>query len=488
MSAYLAFDLGAESGRAILGTLETGYLKLEELHRFANVPVRVLGALYWDTLRLWNEILQGLAVAGRERRLELGGIGVDTWGVDFALIGSDGALVDNPRHYRDARNGGVPEKTFAVIPREEIFEQTGIQFMQINTLYQLYAMRLAGSPALASARTLLMMPDLFNYWLTGVAKSELTIASTSQFYNPQRGAWATELFDRLELPKTILPEIVRPGFRLGTLLPAIAEPAGMTSVPVYATGCHDTASAVAAAPGAGEDWCYISSGTWSLMGVELDAPVINERSLELNLTNEMGACGKTRLLKNIAGLWPLQECRRAWAAAGEQYSYEELAALAASAASFSVVLDPDSFLEPGNMPGKIAAFCQATGQKPPETPAAITRAILESLALRYREVFESLESLLGRKLARIHIVGGGSRNRLLNQFAADATGREVVAGPVEATAMGNVLIQAIGAGEVSDLGGAREIVRRSTLLETFTPQAASGWDRAYEKFRQVVKR
>jgi rhamnulokinase len=488
MSRYLAFDFGAESGRAILGTLESERLTLEELHRFQNIPVRVHSSLYWDTLRLWHEIRQALAIAGRERRVKLDGIGVDTWGVDFALLGSDGALLENPRHYRDARTNGIPDKAFKVVPREEIFAQTGIQVMQINTLYQLYAMRLAGAPALANARTLLMTPDLFNYWLTGVAKSELTIASTSQLYNSRLGGWATDLLDRLGLPKTILPEIVPPGTILGPLLPEVAEAAGLGATAVYATGCHDTASAVAAAPAEGDSWCYISSGTWSLMGVQLDEPVIDARSLALNLTNEMGAGGKTRLLKNIAGLWLLQECRRAWALAGREYSYEELAAMAASAPPFSAVIDPDAFLEPGDMPSKICTYCRSTGQQAPGSVAAIARAIFESLALRYREVLESLEALLGRRIEIIHIVGGGSRNRLLNQFAADATGRNVVAGPSEATAMGNVLIQAIGAGELPGLAEAREIVRRSSALETFTPHTAAEWDRAYEMFRKIATR
>ncbi len=350
MSRYLAFDLGAESGRAILGTLASQRLTLEELHRFPNAPVRVFSALYWDTLRLWHEIQQGLAVAGRERRIELAGIGVDTWGVDFALLGSDGALIENPRHYRDGRTNGTLEAAFQAVSREEVFAHTGIQLMRINTLYQLYAMRLAGSRALACARTLLMTPDLFNYWLSGVAKSELTIASTSQCFNPRLGRWATELFDRLYLPKTILPEIVPPGTRLGRLLPEVAEASGLGATPVYATGCHDTASAVAAVPADGDSWCYISSGTWSLMGVELDAPVIDSRALALDVTNEMGAGGKTRLLKNIAGLWLLQECRRAWALDGQKYSYEELAAMVAGAAPFSAVVDVDAFLEPGDMP------------------------------------------------------------------------------------------------------------------------------------------
>jgi rhamnulokinase len=488
MSRYLAFDLGAESGRAILGTLEGERVTLEDLHRFANTPVRVRGSLYWDTLRLWHEVQQGLAIAGRDRQLALDGIGVDTWGVDFALLGLEGNLIENSRHYRDARTNGIMEAVFKIIPREEIFALTGIQFMRINTLYQLYSMRLAASRALACSRTLLMTPDLLNYWLTGVAKSELTIASTSQFYNPRLGRWAVELFDRLYLPKVILPEVVPPGTRLGPLLREVAEASGLGAVPVYATGCHDTASAVAAVPASGNDWCYISSGTWSLMGVEADVPVIDDRSLALNLTNEMGAGGKTRLLKNIVGLWPLQECRRAWALAGKEYTYEELNRQAANARPFSAVLDPDAFLEPGDMPAKIREYCGANGQNAPDSVGSMTRTILESLALRYRDVLASLEGLLCRKLETIHIVGGGSRNRLLNQFVADATNRTVIAGPAEATALGNVLIQAIGAGEVSGLQEAREMVRRSVELETFTPERTGEWDRAYERFLSLVRR
>jgi len=332
-----------------------------------------------------------------------------------------------------------------------------------------------------------MTPDLFNYWLTGVAKSEATITSTSQCYDPCAGGWATELFDRLGLPKTILPEIVCAGTRLGSLLPEVAEAAGLGATSVFATGCHDTASAVAAVPAAGERWCYISSGTWSLMGVELDTPVIDERSLALNLTNEMGAGGKTRLLKNIAGLWLLQECRRAWALRGCEYSYETLATMAASAPPFAAIIDPDAFLEPGDMPEKICSYCKLKGQRPPDSPPSVARSIFESLALRYRQVLESLETLLGRKLEIIHIVGGGSRNRLLNQFVADATDRTVIAGPSEATAMGNILIQAIGAGELSGLADVRKIVRNSAGLETFTPGGTPEWNHAYEKFRELTR-
>ncbi len=472
MAHYLAFDLGAESGRAMLGTLDGGRLAIEELHRFANTPVRVFDALYWDTLRLWQEIQRGLAIAGRERKLQLDGIGIDTWGVDFALLGADGALADNPRHYRDARTNGVMERAFDIVPRAEVFAQTGIQFMQINSLYQFYALKLAGSPALDAAHTLLFMPDLLNYWLTGVARAELTIASTSQFYDPRRKMWARNLLERLGLPTHILPEIVAPGTRLGPLLDSVAEAAGLGAVPVYATGCHDTASAVAAVPAEGANWCYISSGTWSLMGAELDAPVIDERVLAENLTNEIGAAGKVRFLKNIAGLWLLQECRRAWALEGVEYAYEELVWLAGEAGPARALVDVDAFVEPGDMPRKIAEHCRSRGQPAPLTPGEFTRTILESLAERYREVLESLEALAGRRFEVIHIVGGGSRNALLNQLAADATGRTVIAGPSEATAIGNVLIQAIGAGDLSGLAEARGAVRRSFGVEVYRPTRA----------------
>lgn len=482
MRHYLAFDLGAESGRAMLGTVGDETLALEELHRFPNIPVRLPTGLYWDTLRLFHEILQGLAAACRGRNLKLAGVGVDTWGVDFALLGEDGALVDNPRHYRDARNNGMLERTFAVVPREEVFAQTGIQFMQLNTLYQLHAMKLANSPALRVARTFLMMPDLFNYWLTGVARCELTDASTTQFYNPVKKRWAHELLERLGLPTAILPEIVMPGTLLGPLLSHVADETGAGAALVYATCCHDTASAVAAVPAEGDGWCYISSGTWSLMGVELAEPLINRRSLELNFTNEIGAAGAIRFLKNIAGMWLLQECRRAWALEGREYSYEELAQLAAAAPPFSAVIDPDAFLEPGRLPEKIADFCRRTGQQPPEPPGPMCRTILESLALRYRQVLESLESLLGRRIERIHIVGGGSRNRVLNQFVADATGRLVIAGPSEATAAGNVVVQAIGAGDLRDVPEARALIRRSFPVECFEPRPQAAWDAAYARF------
>ena len=486
MQHYLAFDLGAESGRAMLGTISANGVAVEELHRFPNVPVRVFSSLYWDTLRLWHEIQHAIGVAARERRLALNGVGIDTWGVDFALLGADGALVDNPRHYRDPRTNGMMEKLFEAVPRAGVFAATGVQFMQLNTLYQIYAMKLAGAPALDAARTLLFMPDLFNYWMTGAARCERTIASTSQFYDPGSGGWATGLLDRLGIPSRILPEIVEPGTLLGPLLGSL-WPGPEPAPPVYATACHDTASAVAAVPAQGGDWCYISSGTWSLMGAELDRPVINETSLAMNLTNEVGVAGRIRLLKNIAGLWLVQECRRAWSLEGKTYTYEELARAAATAPPFTAVINPDAFLEPGDLPRRIAEHCHAHGQRAPETPGEFSRTILESLSLRYRQVLESMEALLGRRFGVIHIVGGGSRNAVLNQFVADATGRTVVAGPAEATAIGNVVVQAMGSGALAGLDEARALIRRSFPLETFEPKPEADWESAYARYRTIVR-
>jgi rhamnulokinase len=477
---FLAFDLGAESGRAMLGTLSEGLLSLEDLHRFANTPVRVPGALYWDTLRLWHDIQQGIRIATRDRKLPIDGIGVDTWGVDYGLLGSDGLLVDMPRHYRDARTNGMMEKLFGVVPRSEVFGYTGIQFMQLNTLFQLYSMKVLESPALETATMLLNMPDLLNYWLTGVARSETTIASTTQFFDPRTMTWSTEMLDRLGLPSNILGPLVTPGTLLGKTLEA-------PHIPVYASAGHDTAAAVAAVPSAGgDDWCYVSSGTWSLMGLELDAPVINEQSLAANFTNEVGVAGKIRLLKNIAGLWLLQECRRQWILDGTEYSYAELASMAAEARPFAAVINPDAFLEPGEMPHKIAEHCAQTGQEAPRTPGEYARAILESLALRYRQVLESLETLGGRKIEVIHIVGGGSRNEVLNQFVADCTGRKVIAGPSEATAIGNVLVLAMGAGVLEGLAAAREVVRRSFEVKEVVPRPSQAWDAAYARYQKVL--
>jgi rhamnulokinase len=480
MSHYFAFDLGAESGRAMLGNLSGGTLVVEELHRFANTPVEENGAIYWDIDALWREIRRGIAIAtAPERNTPLSGIGVDTWGVDYGLLGEDDQLLGRPRHYRDSRTNGMMDEVFRIVPREDVFGYTGVQFMQLNTLYQLYSMKRADDPALRDARKMLNIPDLFNYWLTGEAKSEATIASTTQFFNPAQMSWATELFKRLQLPG----EILRPIIPAGTLLGEMRE---APHVNVFATAGHDTASAVAAVPAeASTSWCYISSGTWSLMGIEAAAPVIDGRALELNFTNEVGVGGKIRLLKNIAGLWLLQECRRAWNRNGADYTYEDLTKMAAGARPFSAAINPDAFLEPGGMPEKIAAHCSATGQKPPQTVGECARAILESLALKYRSVLENLEELGKRRIEVIHIVGGGSRNALLNQFVADCTGRTVIAGPAEATAVGNILVQAMAAGELGTPEDIRAVVRASFAPMRFEPRPAEGWGAAYERYQEV---
>ena len=471
MSQYLAIDLGAESGRAMLAELSTGVLTLQEVHRFPNIPVTLPTGLYWNTLGLFHEILEGLRAASRATaRLE--SVAIDTWGVDFGLLGADGALIDNPRHYRDARTAGLPERMFATVPRAEIFAATGIQFMELNSLYQLWAVHRQSPWLLEHARALLFMPDLFHYFLCGEIAAERTIASTSQFYSPVRGRFATELLARLGIPTGFLPPLLEPGRRLGTLLPAVAEACGVErDMPVYTTASHDTASAVAAVPAAGGSrWCYISSGTWSLMGMEIERPLINEAVLAANFTNEVGVGGSIRFLKNIPGLWLLQECRRAWAREGKEYSYDELIAMAREVEPSGAVLELDAFYAAGQSAEKVREYCRSTGQPVPEGAGAVCRVILYSLAVRYREVLGLLEDLTGQTVEVIHIVGGGSRNRLLNQLTADVTGRRVVAGPTEATAAGNALVQALGAGQVGSLEELRQVVRQSFAVEEFVPK------------------
>ncbi len=485
----LVFDLGAESGRAVLGRFDGSLLALEDVHRFPNGPVRLRDSIYWDTLRLFSEVKQGMVSAVREHSCRPDSIGIDTWGVDFGLLDRRGELIGNPFHYRDRRCDGMLEAAFSRVPRAEIFEQTGIQFMQINTLYQLLAMVLEGSPALSAARTMLLMPDLFSYWLTGIVRSERTIASTSQCLDPNAGTWALPLLKRLGIPAHIFPEIVEPGTVLGPVLPSLAEETGVVSVQVIAGGSHDTASAVAAVPAETGDYAYLSSGTWSLMGVELPKPVINEKALAYNFTNEGGVCGTIRLLKNITGLWLIQECRRTWAAAGSSLSYEEIARRAAEAPPFVAFVDPDhpDFMAPGDMPARIRDFCRRTDQKPPEGIGSLARLVFESLALKYRLTLERLEELVGRRLATVHIVGGGSQNRLLSQFTADATGRAVVAGPVEATAAGNALMQLIALGELAGIEDGRAVIRESFTTETYEPRDMPRWEDAYQGFLRLLR-
>jgi rhamnulokinase len=472
--------------------LDGDRLRLEEIHRFPNGPVRVLDSLHWDVLRLWTEIKHGLGLAARACGGDLVSAGLDTWGVDFGLLAADDTLLGNPYHYRDSRTDGMMDAAFQVVPRAEIYERTGIQFMQLNSLYQLLAMARAGSPTLAAARTFLNLPDLFNFWLSGRKASEFTIATTSQCYDPRAGDWARDMLEKLGIPSHIFGDIVPPGTVLGALRPSVAEETRSPSLLVVASAGHDTAAAVAAVPVltgaggpmAGGQYIYVSSGTWSLMGLEVRQPIITDRSLAYDVTNEGGVNGTFRFLKNIMGLWLVQECRREWAQAGESYSYDDLTRLAAAARSFGplVSLSDNRFLPPGGMSARIQGFCRETGQAVPETKGEIVRCVLESLALEYRWVAERLDEMGGRRLPTIHIFGGGSRNKLLNQFAADATARAVVAGPVEATAIGNVLVQAIALGHIGSLAEGRALVRRSFDVETYEPHDTAAWDAVYEQY------
>ena len=480
--AFLALDLGAESGRAIVVRLCSGVLVTEEIRRFKNEPVEYGGSLHWDVGRLWWE-LQNALESVKDRNLA--GIGVDAWGVDYALLGERGELLQNPYHYRDARTRGVMHEVFRKCPREEIYSSTGIQFMEINTLYQLYAAA-RGMPSLVkAAKKLVMIPDLFHYWLTGEAVCEYTNATTTQLVNPGRRTWAGELMEKLELPKELLSEIVEPGTRIGSLLPNLSRGAAISGTPVIAPATHDTGSAVAAIA-AREGTAFISSGTWSLVGTELDAPVISPEALRLNFTNEGGVNGTTRLLKNVMGLWMLQCCRQSWTGQGRSYGHDDLMELAAREEAYLSLVDPDhpSFLRPPDMLAAMDQFCVRTHQPIPKTAGAYVRAILESLAMKYRLVLRDLEQLIGRPIDKIRVIGGGSKNRLLNQMTADATGRSVLAGPAEATAIGNAAMQIVATGGASSLSEVRRMVDRSFPVDRFEPLKTDEWNGHAERFEQ----
>ena len=484
---YLAIDIGAESGRGIVGTWTGDKLVLEEVHRFPNGPLRLFSRLHWNIYRLYAETVQaiGKAAAGGP----LAGIGIDTWAVDYALLGPDDALLGLPYHYRDVRTDGVMQAAWSVVPAREIYEETGIQFLPFNTLYQLIAARRDAPEQLQSARALLMMGECIAYWLTGEKAGEFTNASTTQLLNPHRRAWSERLFQAFGLPIDIMPPIVPPGTVLGRLVASVAEETGAGPIDVILPAVHDTGSAVAAVPASGDDWCYLSSGTWSLLGVEVPEPVITPASFAYGFTNEGGIGGTFRLLKNVMGLWLLQECRRHWQAEGHEYSYAELTRLAADAEPFRTLIDPDDprFLAPGDMPSRIRQFARETGQPEPETPGQFARCILESLALKYRWVIERLEQVTGRSINVIHVVGGGSQNHVLNQFTADAAGRPVVAGPVEATATGNMLVQAMTHGLISGTKDMRLLVRRSFSLTEIRPCESQAWEAAYGRYLPLVR-
>jgi rhamnulokinase len=490
---FLAVDLGASSGRVVAGLFDGERLALEEVYRFDNGGVPAAGGTYWPLMTQWQHVLRGLKAAAKIYGQHVVSIGVDTWGVDFALLGRNDELLGLPHHYRDHRTAGILAKAYSIVPREEIFDATGLQFMEFNTLYQLLAMKQAGSSLLDMAESMLMIPDLFHWLLTGIKTNEYTNATTTQMLDPRTRGWATGLVERFGLPARILGPISEPGARLGRLQASVASETNLAGVEVILPGTHDTASAVAAVPAASQpgqnpDWCYISSGTWSLMGVETPSPVINRRCYDLNFTNEGGIGGTTRLLKNIAGLWLIQECRRTWKETGRDYAWEELSRRAGDRDPLVALINPDdpSFIAPTNMPAAISEYCQKTGQSAPATDGAIIRCALESLALRYRMVLGYLEELIGGRLETIHIVGGGAQNRLLCQMAADATGRRVLAGPVEATAIGNLAVQAIAHGALGGIAQAREAIRASFEVQEYRPKPAADWDQAYARFTKLV--
>jgi len=483
---YLALDMGAESGRAISGTFDGDRLHVELQHRFPNRPVRVASGLHWDVLALFAGITDGLAAHVARYGSSLASIGVDTWGLDFALLAADDSLIGQPYHYRDQRTDGMFDAAFARVNREKIFDATGLQFMEMNTLYQLLAMRLAHAPALDAAATLLMIPDLFNFWLCGQKSSEWTIASTSQMCDPRRRTWHHELLAALDIPTHILPPIMEPGMALGPLWPRVANEAGIltTNVQVVVPACHDTGAAVAAVPATSSRFGYISSGTWSLVGTEVPQPVLDRAVLEGNLTNEGGVNGTTRLLQNVTGMWLVQECRRIWQRRGQSWSYADLSAAAETSQPFGPLIEPNAvdFVAPADMPAAIEAFCRRTGQQPPKDQGSVIRCCLESLALAYQRSFARIERVLGYELETIHIVGGGSQNALLCQLTADVCGKPVVAGPVEATALGNIIVQMQSAGDLASLVEARDLVRRSAETQQYMPRPDARWQEARARF------
>ena len=465
----IAIDLGASSGRVMDAAFDGAQLRLQEAHRFPNIPVQTPTRLHWDVLRLWHEITQGIgAVAGASS------IGLDCWGVDYALLDSAGELLANPAHYRDPRTDGAMEWVFQSMPRREIFARTGIQFMPLNGLFQLAAGIRDGSPELEHAATLLTIADLFNYWLTGSKTCEFTEATTLQLVNAERGDWDRDLMRAVGIPADILAPIVKPGTRLGSY----------TGIDVVAPACHDTGSAVVAMPATRADIAYLSSGTWSLLGLELPAPVMSDAAYAANATNEGGYGGSWRFLKNIMGLWVADQCRATWAAQGRDYSFGQLTAMVEAAPHFRSFIEPDhaDFLAPGDMPKRIIDFCARTGQARPESDAEIMAVVYVSLAYKYRYVLEQLSAVSGRTVKALHIIGGGSRNATLNQMTADATGRLVIAGPAEATAIGNAIVQLIALGELGSVHEARAMLSESAELRRYEPRDATAWDEHYPRF------
>ncbi len=471
----VAIDLGASSGRVIQVGFDGQRLSLTELNRFINTPVTAHGRLYWDVLRLWHEIQEGLKLRDPQTR----SIGVDSWGVDFALLDRNGHLLANPMHYRDASSERGLAMLDQFMPRREIFERTGIQFMAPNGLNRLVALVAEGSPLLDAAATMLTIADLFNYWLSGAKSCEFTMATTMQLFNPRTNSWDLELLAAMGIPSHMLTPIVPPGTRLGEY----------DGTPVHAPACHDTGSAVVAVPTTTSNYAYISSGTWSLMGLELDAPIINDACFQANLTNEGGVGGKFRFLRNIMGLWLVQQCRETWEDQGRRYGYDELAQMAQSVDPFRSLIDPDDarFYPPGDMPSRVRAYCADHGQPIPETESQVMAAIYAGLAYKYRHTLEHLIEVSGQPVDCLHIIGGGSQNAVLCQMTADAVNRPVYAGPVEATALGNAIVQLMALGELGSLSDARALLAQSMITHTYQPQRAADWDAHYQRFLALLE-
>lgn len=482
----LAFDFGASSGRAIIGCFDGDKITLEEVHRFSNDPVSVGGTVYWDVLRLFYEIKQGIIKAKIAGGFD--SIGIDTWGVDFGLIDSEGKLMENPVHYRDARTAGLVDEAFKTMPKEKLYGITGIQFMELNTLFQLISLKKYRPWMLERADKMLFMPDLFGYMLTGKMCAEYSIASTSQLIDLDKRTWSKEILDAFGIKESVFAPLVQPGTVLGELSKEVCEECGVDPVPVISVCGHDTQSAITSVPCEDGDFAFLSSGTWSLFGTELDKPIVNETSMNINITNEGGFDGSTGFLKNIIGLWLIQESRRQWKREGKEYSYADLEKLALAAEPFKCFIDPDApeFVPHGNIPERVREFCRKTGQYVPETVGEIMRCIYESLAMKYRLTFEKLRECTERDYPVIHVIGGGTKDGLLCQMTANSCDRTVKAGPIEATVMGNVAVQLMSNGSVKNIGQARKIVAESSELKTFEPKDTDKWAGAYEDFLKVV--
>jgi rhamnulokinase len=487
MATLAAVDLGAQSGRVAVGRFDGERLGVTEVHRFPNVPVRTRDTLNWDILRVYRDVLDGLRAAAREAG-HVDSVAVDSWGVDFALIDSKGRLVQNPVHYRDARRARAMDGVLTRIPARELYDRTGIQLMPLNTVFELGAMAAEADPALHAAETMLLIPDLLHYWLCGVSTSEFTNATTTQCFDPHAGGWAADLLERLDVPTRLLPDVVQPATRLAPLSRAVVEETRLGGAEVVAVATHDTGSAVAAVPFRQPGSIFISAGTWSLVGLETKEPVITDAAFAANLTNEGGVGGTFRLLRNVTGLWLVHECRRVWAEEGREHSFDQLVALAKDAPALQSFIDPDdaTFGDPGDMPARVRAFCAHTGQPEPVEPGAIVRCILESLALKHAQTIDVLASVTGASPREIHVVGGGARNELLCRWTADAAGLPVLAGPEEATLLGNLLVQAVALGEISSLAEGREVVRASVVPTAYEPQETSTWQEAKERFAEAV--